>query len=167
MAHLQTHLPHVRLDIGGDGPERIALERLAAELGVTGVRFLGYVPSFDLPALLHGADIFCAPATHAESFGIVLIEAMTAGLPIVAAANEGYTEVLSAHPGNLLVAPGDARALADALLQFAGALDMSRMVGARNVEAAQLYGWDAVGAATLEVYERACFLESQRKHGGI
>jgi phosphatidylinositol alpha-mannosyltransferase len=108
--------------------------------------------------LLHRADLFCAPATHAESFGIVLLEAMAAGLPIVAAANAGYAEVLAAHPGNLLVRPGDDRSLAGALASLAAAPAYRSEIGRRNLAAAQNYSWDAVGSAILKVYDSALML---------
>lgn len=155
VARLQAQTPGVRLCIGGNGPEREALERLAGELALTDVQFLGYVPGDDLPGLLHSADIFCAPATHAECFGRVLIEAMAAGLPVVAAANAGYAEVLAAHPGNLLAPPGDDRALAGALQALAAAPAYRRALGKRNVMAAQRYRWENVGAAIVEVYQQA------------
>jgi phosphatidylinositol alpha-mannosyltransferase len=153
VARLQRQMPEVRLCVGGDGPERSALERLAAELGCANVQFLGYVPAEDLPALMHSADIFCAPATEAESFGLVLVEAMAAGLPIVASANEGYAEVLAVHPGNLLVPPHDDRALAGALSALAAAPAYRRELGRRNLSAARRYHWDAVGAAIVDIYE--------------
>jgi phosphatidyl-myo-inositol alpha-mannosyltransferase len=164
LALRQPDMPRVRLLVGGDGPERAALEHLATALGVRGAEFLGYVPSADLPALLHRADLFCAPATRAESFGIVLIEAMAAGLPIVAAANAGYAEVLGAHGGNELFPPGDARALAAAIRRFATSPHEARAVGQRNAAAAQQYSWDAVGAATLRVYDAA---RTARERGGM
>jgi phosphatidylinositol alpha-mannosyltransferase len=153
VARLQQQVPDVRLCIGGDGPERATLERLAAEVGLTNVQFLGYVPAEDLPALMHSADIFCAPATEAESFGLVLVEAMAAGLPIVASANAGYAEVLAAHPGNLLVPPRDDRALAGALDALAAAPTYRRELGQRNIRAVQRYRWDAVGAAIIDIYK--------------
>lgn len=153
VARLEQQLPRLRLFVGGDGPERAVLERLAAELGLANVRFLGYVPAEELPVLMHSADIFCAPATEAESFGLVLVEAMAAGLPIVASANAGYAEVLAAHPGNLLVPPHDDRALAGALDALAAAPQYRRELGQRNIRAAQRYRWDAVGAAIIDIYE--------------
>ena len=153
VGHLQQQVSDVRLCIGGDGPERATLERLAGELGLTNVQFLGYVPAEDLPGLMHSADIFCAPATEAESFGLVLVEAMAAGLPIVASANAGYAEVLAAHPGNLLVPPRDDRALAGALDALVAAPTYRRELGQRNIRAVQRYRWDAVGAAIIDIYQ--------------
>lgn len=153
-ARLHEQYPRLRLLIGGDGPERAALERLVRELGLERVLFLGYVPAADLPRLLASADIFCAPATYAESFGIVLIEAMAAGLPIVAAANPGYAGLLAAHPGNLLVPPGDARVMAGAIAMLVEQPSYARAIGDRNHSAAQRYSWQSVGQAVMQVYER-------------
>jgi len=154
-ARLQRQRPDTRLMIGGDGPERQALEQLAMELRLRNVHFGGYVPAADLPAFLHRAHVLCAPATHAESFGIVLLEAMAAGLPIVAAANAGYAEVLAAHPGNLLVPPGDDRRLAAALAVFAAAPDYRCELAQSNADGARRYSWETVGAEIEAVYRRA------------
>jgi len=153
-ARLQNQYPQLRLVIGGDGPERAVLEQQARELGLERVLFLGYVPAADLPRLFASADLFCAPATYAESFGIVLIEAMAAGLPIVAAANAGYAGLLAAHPGNLLVPPGDDRAMAGAIAALVAQPDYARAIGRRNHEAARRYSWGSVGQAIMAVYER-------------
>lgn len=153
-ARLQHQYPRLRLVIGGDGPERLALEQVARELGLERVIFLGYIPSGELPRLFASADLFCAPATYAESFGIVLIEAMAAGLPIVAAANAGYAGLLAAHPGNLLVPPGDDRALAGAIATLVEQPSYSRMVGIRNRAGAQQYSWRRVGESVMALYER-------------
>ena len=153
-ARIQHQAPTARLVIAGDGPERRALEQLVAELKLGNVRFLGYVSSTDLPRVLASGSLFCAPATYAESFGIVLVEALAAGLPIVAAANAGYAGLLAAHPGNLLVPPGDDRALAGA---FAALLDQPaycQQLGARNRAGAEQYSWEQVGQALLNGYRR-------------
>ncbi len=151
-ARIERHYPTARLLIGGDGPERAALEQLVQQLGLKRVRFLGYVPAPDLPSLFASAEVFCAPATYAESFGIVLIEAMAAGLPIVAAANTGYAELLAAHPGNMLVPPGDDRVLAGALAALLDAPRYRQVIGVRNAQAAARYHWDAVGEQIAAVY---------------
>jgi phosphatidylinositol alpha-mannosyltransferase len=153
-ARIEQQYPRVQLLIGGDGPERNALERLVAQLGLTRVRFLGYVPAPDLPRLLAAADIFCAPATYAESFGIVLVEAFAAGLPVIAASNPGYAGLLADHPGNLLVPPADDRVLAGALAVMVEQPVFRRQVGLRNRSSASRYSWQTVGSAILDVYER-------------
>lgn len=153
-ARIAGQYPQAQLLLGGNGPERESLERLVGQLGLTRVRFLGYVPASDLPRLLAAADIFCAPATYAESFGIVLIEAFAAGLPIVAAANPGYAGLLAHHPGNLLVPPADDRLLAGALAALIEQPVYRRRVGLRNHTAVDRYSWETVGSAILDVYKQ-------------
>ena len=72
-------------------------------------------PTHPRDALLRGATVFCAPSLRGESFGVVLLEAMAAGAPIVASAIEGYQNVARAGQDALLVPPGDVAALRDAL----------------------------------------------------
>ncbi len=153
-ARLQPQATAARLVIAGDGPERAALEQLVAELKLANVRFLGYVSSTDLPRVLASGSIFCAPATYAESFGIVLVEALAAGLPIVAAANAGYAGLLVAHPGNLLVPPADDRLLAGALGALLDQPAYRQQLGARNRAGAEQYSWQHVGQALLNVYHQ-------------
>lgn len=162
LARLQRQYPALTLLIGGDGPERAALERLTVELGLSGVRFLGYVPAADLPHLFAAADLFCAPATYAESFGIVLIEAMAAGLPIIAAANAGYAGLLAAHPGNLLVPPGNDRAMAGALAALLERPDYCRLLGQRNQVAAGRYSWQVVGDQIVQLYRQLLDAQSSQ-----
>jgi phosphatidylinositol alpha-mannosyltransferase len=162
-ARLQWQYPQLNLVIGGDGPERAALEQLVAQLGLRRVRFLGYIPAADLPRLFASADLFCAPATYAESFGIVLIEAMAAGLPIVAAANAGYAGLLAAHPGNLLAPPGDDRALAGAIAALLEQPEYRRMLGRRNRAAAARYSWQAVGGALTQLYQQLIDARSHQR----
>lgn len=152
-SRIEKQYPQVQLLIGGDGPERDTLERMVAQLGLTRVRFLGYVPAPDLPRLFAAADIFCAPATYAESFGIVLVEAFAAGLPVVAAANAGYAGLLADHPGNLLVPPADDRVLAGALATMIEQPAFRRRVGLRNRSSIDRYSWETVGRAILDVYQ--------------
>jgi glycosyltransferase involved in cell wall biosynthesis len=92
---------------------RAKLERLAAELGITDrVRFLGH--RSDVPRLLKVADIYCQPNQGPEPFGIVFVEALAAGLPVVSVAFGGAAEIVDQSCG-ALVRPGDANALAAVL----------------------------------------------------
>ena len=134
-----------------------ALERLPAEatvdlVGVEGdfgprVRAHGRATGEELRAVLAGADVFCAPALGGESFGVVLVEAMAAGLPVVASDLPGYASVLPPAAGRL-VPPGDAGALSSALGDL-----RARLGGAGRREAAR-YDWDAVVGRVLDVYDR-------------
>ena len=113
----------------------------------------GYVPDEELRRELARADVLVAPSLRGESFGVVLVEAMAAGVPVVASDIDGYRDVLPPSAG-VLVPPGDARALAgaiDGLLRDDAARE--RMGEAGREEAAR-YAWPRVAAQTLAVYER-------------
>jgi glycosyltransferase involved in cell wall biosynthesis len=106
-------LPGAHLSLAGEGPERPALERLAAELGVAGrVAFLGWRQ--DAGALLAGCDIFVCPSRH-EPLGNVVLEAWSAARPVVAAAAQGPVELIREGETGLLVPKEDAAALAAAI----------------------------------------------------
>ena len=109
-ALLGAHAPPIW--IAGDGPLRDELERLATSSGLTRIRFFGEVSEEQKWSLLRRAALFVAPSLGGESFGIVLLEAMAAGTPPVAASNPGYRDVL-VERSDLLFPPGDARGLAD------------------------------------------------------
>jgi len=104
--------PELRLALVGDGPQRAMLAARAEKLGLAGrVRFLGALPPDELPDLYASADAFVFPSVT-DTQGLVLAEALAAGLPIVAAESEVAREVLAGH-GRL--APAQAEALAAAL----------------------------------------------------
>lgn len=104
---LQEKLPDARLLIGGDGSDREELEDYVSENGIQHVEFLGYVEDTDKVQYLQSADVFCSPAIHGESFGIVLLEALACGIPTVAGANPGYEYVLQDRGALGLVNPKD------------------------------------------------------------
>lgn len=104
---LAVHHPDVQLLIAGDGPERKKLEERVAELNIPRVQFLGYITEAEKIKHLHEATILCSPARYGESFGIVLLEAMAAGLPVVAGDNPGYESVLVDRGALSLVDPQD------------------------------------------------------------
>lgn len=102
---LQEKQPNVKLLIAGDGPDRERLEELADDLALQNVDFLGYVTNEEKARYLQTSDLFCAPALHGESFGIVLLEAMASGLVIVAGDNPGYASVMQGLGALSLVNP--------------------------------------------------------------
>ena len=86
---------NIELIIVGDGPSRAKLEIQAKILNLNKVKFIGAVDDQTKINLLNTADLLCSPAIFGESFGIVLLEGLASGLPIVAADNSGYRDVLS------------------------------------------------------------------------
>jgi phosphatidylinositol alpha-mannosyltransferase len=123
---LRSAHPGARLVIGGDGDERAAAERLAAGA----VTFAGEIAEADKAGFYAAADVFCAPSPYGESFGLVLAEAMASGLPVVAAANPGYRTVLTGAGAQGLVAPGDAKALAERLSEVLASASLRRDLSA-------------------------------------
>ncbi|HTE22066.1 MAG TPA: glycosyltransferase family 4 protein [Candidatus Limnocylindria bacterium] len=99
--------PECRLILAGSGPDRDKLEAQAASRGLTNVEFLGYVSEAKKIRLLREASVFCSPAVYGESFGIVLLEAMASGVPIVAGDNPGYASVMQGRGLISLVNPED------------------------------------------------------------
>jgi len=102
---LQQTMPGAQLLIGGDGPDRQKLEEYVSDLAVKNVHFLGYISEADKLHHLQSSTVFCSPALYGESFGIVLLEAMASGTPIVAGDNPGYEGVLQERGQLSLVDP--------------------------------------------------------------
>jgi phosphatidylinositol alpha-mannosyltransferase len=108
---------------------------------------------------LRGADVFCAPSTGQESFGIVLLEAMAAGLPIVASDIHGYKNVVSRDVEGYLVEPRNPRAIAAALYKLARDPELRNRMGEAGRAKVPEYTWENVTQQLVafyrEVRERA------------
>lgn len=153
IAPLLARRPDLRVVVAGDGPLRDATDRLAPALrGRIDVR--GRVANAEVANVLHGADVFASPATGQESFGIVLVEAMAAGVPVVATDIPGYREVVRDGIDGLLVPPGDAAVLAAALGRVLDDPALAARLAAAGLDRAAAYGWDAVLPRILATYER-------------
>jgi phosphatidylinositol alpha-mannosyltransferase len=119
----------VRLWIGSDGPDTEELKRRHADDGR--IEWLGRIDDHEKERRIRGADVLCAPALRGESFGIVLLEGMAAGTPVVASDIDGYRNVANADHDARLVPPGDVDALAKILGEvLAGGPAVDRMVEA-------------------------------------
>src|SRR3989344_5400643 len=89
-AQLQKKYPDIELVIAGDGPERQMLEDYATKHDIKHIKFLGFIDVSKKLELLASSTVFCSPALFGESFGIVLLEAIAMGTPVVAGNNPGY-----------------------------------------------------------------------------
>ncbi len=107
LQQLQQTNPDVRCTIAGDGPDRQKLEQLAEQLELKHTEFIGYITEKQKHELLSASDVFCSPALYGESFGIVLLEAMAMGVPVVAGNNPGYEAVLKERGAIGIVNPKD------------------------------------------------------------
>ena len=137
----------------GEGPERAGLEALAAQLGVP-VRFAGAIGQDDLPTWYASADVFCLP-TFAEGLGVVLMEAMAAGLPVVSTRVMGVPEVVEDGDCGLLVPPGRADELAAALDRLAASPELRERMGRRGrVRVEREFALDAAAARLAELFDQ-------------
>ncbi|MBI2204642.1 MAG: glycosyltransferase family 4 protein [Candidatus Rokubacteria bacterium] len=148
MALSAPDVPGARLVIGGDGSRRAALEALAGELGVADrVTFLGYVRDEALPRYYQAADLFALPTAALEGFGLVTVEALASGTPVLATPVGATPEILAPLDPRLLTRDASVEALADGLRDFASrmtkdpeGIDALRRACRRHAEAR--YGWE-------------------------
>jgi phosphatidylinositol alpha-mannosyltransferase len=148
-------VPEARLIAVGPGTRlRRKYEKQVARQGLKDVVFVGFASYEDLPRYYRTADVFCAPATGSESFGIVLLEAMAMGKPIVASNIEGYASVVSDGVDGVLVPPRDSRGLALSLIGLLNDETRRRRMGAEGMAKARNYGWDSIARRVLDYYKR-------------
>jgi len=154
---LRDSHPAVEWVVVGDGPERPALERLAAELGLDGrVHFLGALPPGQALQEARRAAVFVLPSVN-EAFGVAYVEAMAGGVPAIGCRGEdGPEEIAAAGDGLRLVAPAEPERLArelEALL--AGDGWRHELGAAARATVARAFTWEGCGRATVEAYEQA------------
>ena len=114
--------------------------------------FAGY-PSYDeLPRYYKTADIYCSPATGYESFGIVLLEGMALGKPVVASNIAGYSSILNDGVEGLLVPPKDEESLAQALIRLLNDEELRKKMGANGLIKAKNFDWENIALKVLDYY---------------
>jgi glycosyltransferase involved in cell wall biosynthesis len=148
-----ARVPNLRMAIAGDGPLRARLEEMARAFAIADrVRFLGHVD--DVPALLRSVDFF-ALASKFEPFGVALLEAKAAGLPIVATAVNEIPEIVTHGESGLLAPPADARSMAASFVRLAeNHQTRARFAVRARIEARQ-HSIEAVVAAHQSLYDAA------------
>jgi phosphatidylinositol alpha-mannosyltransferase len=122
----------------------------------------GVVSDGERDSLLARADVLCVPSLEGESFGIVVLEGMAAGVPVVASALAGYAELLPPAAGRL-VPPGDAEALAEALQELLADPVLRERMGAAGRDAARRYDWRIVADEVLASYSAALSRHARRQ----
>ena len=156
-------MPNSRLIIVGPGTRlRHKYEKQVRQSGLEDVVFAGYASYGELPRYYKTADIFCAPATGWESFGIVLLEAMAVGKPIVASNIEGYASLITHGVEGLLVPPKDEDSLTRALTSLMTDESLRQQMGARGRVKAKKYDWKYIAQRVLNYYITV-LSESQRE----
>jgi phosphatidylinositol alpha-mannosyltransferase len=152
---VQQEIPDSRLIIVGPGTRlRRRYEREVRHSGLRDVVFVGYVDYDELPRYYKTADVFCTPATGWESFGIVLLEAMAVGKPIVASNIDGYARVVAHGVDGLLVPPRNEEMLAQALVCLLSDGALRQQMGARGRLKAEEYSWEHIAQRVLNYYMR-------------
>jgi len=150
-AELRAVRGDVRLVVVGAGDFRRYRKLMA---GVPDVLFAEYVPHEELPRYHSSAHVFCAPNTGNESQGYVILEALAAGLPVVASNIPGFAGVISDGVDGILVPPKDHRALAAALNELLNAPERRRELREAARRRARAFSWEQVAARVLDYYLR-------------
>ncbi len=135
--------------VGDDGPRRHLLPRIN---DVVEVVFTGVVDRDLVPRYFATGDMFCSPAIDRESFGIVLLEAMASGLPVVGTTIRGYLTILKPEQNALVVPPKDPTALCDAIVRMAEDEPLRWRLRKAGLSFAQSYRWDRVVDQLEAVY---------------
>lgn len=154
-AKVKERHPDIRLIIAGRGPEIGDLRRFVHQRRLADVFFAGRISDADKASFYKTADIFVAPSTGQESFGIVLLEAMAAGCAVIASDIHGYKRVIQRNGTGLLVEPKDPDALAEALERLIVDPAQRASLGQAGAQRATDYDWTHVTRELVRVYEEA------------
>ncbi|MGB4730223.1 MAG: glycosyltransferase family 4 protein [Candidatus Hydrothermia bacterium] len=146
---------NVRLIVAGDGPLKENLEKMVSDGLKDRVHFLGFVSSYKLPSLYRSCDIFVSPATEGESFGIVLLEAMASGKPVIASDNEGYKVVVSDGEDGFLFTRKNVDELVQKLITLIINPELRRKMGERGRAKALNFSWSFIAKQVLDYYVEA------------
>ena len=152
---VQAKMRQARLIVAGafSQEQLMPFARQAESSGLHDVHFITWPPTDMLARLYQTADLLCAPSTGFESFGLILVEAMAASLPVVASDIPGYRQVVRHEVDGLLVPPGDEAGLAAALLRLLADKEQRECMGRNGRARAESYAWDRVATAVLAYYD--------------
>jgi phosphatidyl-myo-inositol alpha-mannosyltransferase len=149
---LKTARPDLRLLVVGDGPERERCQALLPPRLSSDVVFLGRVEQDDLPRYFASCDLYVSPALGGESFGIVLLEAMAAGMAIVASDIPGYRSVARDAVEVSFAPPGDPSALAEAIGALLDNPIRGRAMADEGRRTVRAYDWPVVARRLRDLY---------------
>ncbi len=153
-SYVKRDFPGFRLIVVGPGLKlRYRYELLAKKLIPDQIVFTGFVPFNMLADYYRTADIFCAPATGGESFGIVLLEAMASGTPVVATDIAGYSSVVTHKFDGVLARATDRQSIADALLALIHDKQLRIRLMENGLATANKYGWEHISRQVIDYYK--------------
>lgn len=149
---LKWDWPNLRLIVvGPDNPDP-ECQRIIAERSLQDVEFVGTVSDEDKARYFKTADLYCSPATGGESFGIVLVEAMSAGLPIVASKIPGYETVVGNEIEALTFPPKDVDALSVSITRVLKDQNLKKRLTANGLKRAEEFRWERVAQRVMDYY---------------
>ena len=165
MPGIVRRVPDVQLVVVGAAPFGRRYEE-SLDPGIADrVVWAGAIPGDDRPRYYSGTDVYCSPAVGNESFGIVLLEAMATGRPVVASDIRGYRKVVDHEEDGLLVPPCDPDAIADAVARLLLDPDLRARMGRAGREKALRYSWPKI-AVRIEDYYRELIARYPRPRYG-
>jgi glycosyltransferase involved in cell wall biosynthesis len=152
---IKKEFPEVKLIFAGRGQMLDELRDMAKKFDLEDdVIFLGFVEEEKKALYYKSADIFCLPSTNmAESFGIVNLEAMTSGIPIVGSNLGGIPDIIEEGENGLLAKPCDHQSLANALLRLLKDEDLRQRMGNHGMKMVADYSWDKIAKETENLYK--------------
>ncbi|MEO0139531.1 MAG: glycosyltransferase family 4 protein [candidate division WOR-3 bacterium] len=162
MTIILSKVPNARLIVVGSGPLLGYYKSLVPEEIKDRVLFEGAVDSDVLPRYYRSADVFVSPATRSESFGMVLLEAMASGVPVVATNNEGYRYVVKDGENGLLSEPENEVDLANKIIRVLTDENLRQRLISNGLETAKRFSWKNI-AKEVEGY----YLELMGKNEGF
>lgn len=152
LPELERLIPDYRVVVVGTGWMSSYYDALIPITLRQRVEFCGYASPAELPRYYRSADVYVSPAVGNESFGIVLLEAMASGVPLVATDIDGYRQVVTSGKEGLLVPPRDPKALATAIAELAGDPEWRRQMGESGRTTVERYAWPKVVDRIEAVY---------------
>ena len=152
---VKRNFPKCRLIAVGPGVRlRKKYQKRVRSHGLSDVVFTGYATYDELPRYYKTADIVCFPATGRESFGIVLLEAMAVGKPIIASDITGFSNVMTNEQEGIMVPPRDEDKLADAIIRMMTNKELREKMASQGRPTALKYDWNKIALRVLDYYER-------------
>ncbi len=149
---LKKSTPELRLIIAGEGQEKELVTSFIKDNQLDDVRVLGQVNEATKIALLKTADLYLAPAIFGESFGIVLLEAMASGVPMVGFGNEGYLNIIPEQWAPFFPKPKDQQAFTDAINTMITQKSTRDDMIAWGLEAVKKYEWSFIAQEVEKIY---------------
>lgn len=147
--------PETQLIIAGEGPLNKEVDQIILQNHLKSITKIGFINENELASLYNSAEIYCSPATHGESFGIVLLEAMACGIPIVAFANKGYSLILKDIAKHSLARNKSVKDLSNKINNLLDDKKLRDYLTEWGITNSKKFDWDIISDKILKVYENA------------